>query len=158
MRSVRLLTFFLDLSISHFCFRFWHYLWITSFPSPGRSLPDFSGGSPFFECLFIFVYFWILVTLWGQTPGMVLLGIRVIEDGPGSRPSGILRTFSRTFLLFVTNLPMGIGSLFSLLSPSGKTLYDCMSQTRVIWDEKPDLTEPARESVMVHFSKTNTSP
>ena len=143
MRSVRLLTFALDLSIAHFCFRFWSYLWFSESGS--------SGGSLFLsianEILFVFLYFWLFVSLWSQTPGMVLLGIRVSPEEQGTLSVGIFRAFSRTFFLLVTNLPLGMGSLFSLLSPSGKTLYDCLSQTRIVWDEKLDRVSRTRETL-----------
>ena len=132
MRSIRLLTFLLDLSIAHFCFRFWSSLWISESGSSG-DVPSFSITS---EIMFVFFYFWLLVSLWSQTPAMALLGIRVSPEEQGTMPVGMLRAFSRTFFLFVTNLPLGMGSLFSLLSPAGKTLYDCLSQTRIVWDEK----------------------
>ena len=93
MRSVRLLTFALDLSIAHFCFRFWSYLWFSESGS--------SGGSLFLsianEILFVFLYFWLFVSLWSQTPGMVLLGIRVSPEEQGTLSVGIFRAFSRTF-------------------------------------------------------------
>ena len=142
MRSIRLLTFLLDLSIAHFCFRFWSSLWISESGSSG-DVPSFSITS---EIMFVFFYFWLLVSLWSQTPAMALLGIRVSPEEQGTMPVGILRAFSRTFFLFVTNLPLGMGSLFSLLSPSGKTLYDRLSQTRIVWDEKLHRVSRTKEN------------
>ncbi|MCL4460448.1 MAG: RDD family protein [Nitrospirae bacterium] len=143
MRLVRLLTFFLDLSIAHFCFRFWTYLW---FSEKGFSV-DRPLLSLLMEVLFVFLYFWFLVSLWSQTPGMVLLGIRIAKEEHASSSVGVLRAFSRTFFLFVTNLPLGMGALFSLLSPAGKTLYDCLSQTRVVWDEKLDRVSRTKDEL-----------
>lgn len=143
MRAVRFLTFFLDLSIAHFCFRFWSHIWFSaSGISPTHPLVSFLN-----EVLFVFLYFWLLVSLWSQTPGMLLLGIRVVPEEQGSISVGTFRAFSRTFFLFVTNLPLGMGSLFSLLSPAGKTLYDCLSQTRIAWDEKLDRASRTKDNL-----------
>ena len=59
MRSIRLLTFLLDLSIAHFCFRFWSSLWISESGSSG-DVPSFSITS---EIMFVFFYFWLLVSI-----------------------------------------------------------------------------------------------
>ncbi|MHB8422269.1 MAG: RDD family protein [Leptospirales bacterium] len=140
MRSVRVLSFLLDLSIAHFCYRFWSYLLMNALfhqgglPSPSDSSSFFS--SPAYETLFFFLYFWLSIGLAKATPAMSLLGIRVLRDDERKLPPGMSWAFSRTLFFFVTMIPFGAGAWFALFSPTGKTLYDCLSQTRVFWDEE----------------------
>ncbi len=136
MRSVRLLAFFLDLSIAHFCYRFWAYLLIRSSFDPGvPTHSSYVAPFPVYEPFFLFLYFWISIGLSTSTPAMSLLGIRVLRDDDRKSSPGMLWAFSRTFFFFLSVLPFGLGAWISLLSPSGKTLYDCLSQTRVFWEK-----------------------
>lgn len=144
MRSVRVLSFFLDLSIAHFCYRFWSYLLIHAsldqgpFPYSVPSSPFSS--SPVYEPLFLFLYFWLCIGFSSATPAMSLLNIRVLRDDDRKLHPGMAWAFSRTFFFFLTMVPFGAGAWFALFSPSGKTLYDCLSQTRVFWDEESSST------------------
>ncbi|MHB1286322.1 MAG: RDD family protein [Leptospirales bacterium] len=135
MRSVRLLAFFLDLSIAHFFYRLWSFLVLHHENAPYHSSgsASFSGFS-IYEPFFVFLYFWFNIGLSSSTPAMALLGIRVLKDDDKKSPPGMAWAFSRICFLFLSILPFGFGAWISLFSPSGKTLYDCLSQTRVFWD------------------------
>ena len=138
MRSVRLLAFFLDLSIAHFFYRFWSFLLLHREDAPFHSYGIAQSSSVFgfsiYEPVFLFLYFWFNIGLSSSTPAMSLLGIRVLRDDEKRSPPGMAWAFSRIFFLFLSILPFGFGAWISLFSPSGKTLYDCLSQTRVFWD------------------------
>ncbi len=146
MRFLRLMAFAIDLSFSHFLYALWGSFFLrgllASLPPEERFRLLREGFHPFLsEPFFAFCYFWLLTALWSETPGMVLMGLRVVRDMERRKPLGFLRSFSRILFLFLTLLPLGLGALVSIFSPSGKTLYDCLSESRVVGtgEESPQI-------------------
>ena len=76
-----------------------------------------------------FAFFW---TLSGQTPGMRLMGLRVI-DGHG-RPPGLLRSCVRFAALIVAIIPMFAGLLPILFDARRRGLQDFVAHTVVVAD------------------------
>jgi uncharacterized RDD family membrane protein YckC len=141
------MAFALDMSFSHFLYALWGSLFVkgllASLPPEEHYRLFREGFHPFLsEPFFVFCYFWFLTALWSDTPGMVLMGLKVVRDTEQRKSLGFLRSFSRIFFLFLTLLPLGLGAIVSILSPCGKTLYDCLSQSRVVGtgEEKPQLS------------------
>jgi uncharacterized RDD family membrane protein YckC len=74
-----------------------------------------------------FAFFW---TLAGQTPGMRLMGLRVV--GPhGARP-GLARAIVRFVALLVAIIPMFAGLLPILFDAQRRGLQDFVAQTVVV--------------------------
>ena len=87
----------------------------------------------------LFVAFWSLV---GQTPGMRLLSIRL--DVNGSREVGSRRALERLLAIPLALLPLGLGFLAILVSPTRRGWHDRIAGTAVVYDEL-DLTAPWSE-------------
>ena len=78
------------------------------------------------------VGFW---TLGGQTPGMALLGLRVVRtDG---RPIGLATAFRRWALRLLSALALGLGFLPVLFSPRRQAFHDRLARTVVVHDWIP---------------------
>jgi uncharacterized RDD family membrane protein YckC len=65
----------------------------------------------------------------GQTPGQMLLGLRVEDETGDSPPLG--QALLRSLVLFVCLLPLGLPLLLILATPDRHTLADKISRTRV---------------------------
>jgi uncharacterized RDD family membrane protein YckC len=79
----------------------------------------------------ILVLFW---SLGGQTPGMRVLSIRLMQDG--SRDVTLGRAIKRLFALALALLPLGLGYFWILRNPSRHAWHDTMTGTEVIYDEQ----------------------
>jgi uncharacterized RDD family membrane protein YckC len=79
----------------------------------------------------VLVLFW---ALGGQTPGMRVLSIRLMQDG--SRDVTLGRAVKRLFALALALLPLGLGYFWILRNPSRHAWHDTMTQTEVIYDEQ----------------------
>ncbi len=88
----------------------------------GWTLVVISGGA-------IFAAFWSLA---GQTPGMRFLAIRLIADD--ARPITFGRALRRVFGAVLSLLPLGLGYLAILRSPSRHAWHDRMTGTEIIYD------------------------
>lgn len=78
----------------------------------------------------LFVSFWTLI---GQTPGMRFLGIRLQVNGHNEIP---LRTaLRRIFAIPISIIPLGLGYLAILVSPTRRGWHDHAAGTEVIYDE-----------------------
>lgn len=78
----------------------------------------------------LFVSFWTLI---GQTPGMRFLGIRLQVDGRNEIP---LRTaLRRIFAIPFSIIPLGLGYLAILISPTRRGWHDHIAGTEMIYDE-----------------------
>ena len=72
----------------------------------------------------------------GRTPGMQLLGLRLLaEDGT---PAGTGRALARTVAMVLSALPLGIGFAGAWRDPSGLTWHDRLAGTRVVGPPRPD--------------------
>lgn len=76
------------------------------------------------------IYFSSTTTLLGRTAGQQCVGLRVV-DAEGLIPSA-KRCSSRAIALVITNLPLGLGFLWSLIDASGRSVHDHVSKTYVI--------------------------
>ena len=79
----------------------------------------------------VLVLFW---SLGGQTPGMRVLSIRLMQDG--SRDVTLGRAIKRLFALALALLPLGLGYFWILRNPSRHAWHDTMTGTEVIYDEQ----------------------
>lgn len=76
------------------------------------------------------VYFATCTLFFGRSGGQHLLALRVV-DQEGLIPSPS-RCSWRACALVLSNLPMGLGFLWSLVDASGRSLHDHLSKTYVI--------------------------
>ena len=79
-----------------------------------------------------FVLFW---TTAGQTPGMRLLGLRVV--GPDGRPPGAGRAMVRLAGLALAIVPACAGFLPVLVDDRRRALQDFAARTVVLYDPRP---------------------
>src|ERR1700729_2338565 len=79
----------------------------------------------------VLVLFWALA---GQTPGMRVLSIRLMQDG--SRDVTLGRAIKRLSALVVALLPLGLGYFWILRDPSRHAWHDTMTGTEVVYDEQ----------------------
>jgi len=100
--------------------------------------------SSYFFALFLFIVF---VLIWGyftcfeyftggQTPGKMILGIRVLQDGGQSIT--FLSAFIRNIMRIIDLLPSGylLGMIVMFLHPKHKRLGDLVGGTIVVYDRK----------------------
>jgi uncharacterized RDD family membrane protein YckC len=78
---------------------------------------------------FYFVVFWSTT---GQTPGMRMMGLRVI-DRRGAHP-GLIRSSIRLVGLALAIIPLGAGFLPVLVDDRRRALQDFLAGTTVIYD------------------------
>jgi len=80
--------------------------------------------------LVAFAYHWLGVTLMGSTPGMRILGLRVV--GPdGERPAPG-RSAARALLALASTALLGLGLLLALFTRSGRGAHDFAAGTWVV--------------------------
>ena len=86
--------------------------------------------------LWVFLYFWIPWSLSGSTPGMAIVGIRVVRrDGqPVDRAHAALRVITWPLSL----LTLGLGFLGILVGREHRALHDVLAGTAVAyaWDAR----------------------
>lgn len=76
------------------------------------------------------LYFAACTVFFGRTAGQHLFALRVVdEEGLIPSPS---RSSWRACALVLSNLPLGLGFLWSLVDASGRSLHDHLSKTYVI--------------------------
>ncbi len=83
--------------------------------------------------ILVFIYFVGYWVIDGKTPGKSLLGLKVINESTGKKPS-LLKSTIRYIGYFISSLPLGLGFLWSLWHPKNKTWHDMMSGTVVVWE------------------------
>src|ERR671922_254584 len=81
-----------------------------------------------------FVAFW---SLSGQTPGMRFLSIRLSVDG--SSEIGLPRALVRILALPLALLPLGVGLLWVLISPTRRGWHDHLAGTTVVYDTRTEV-------------------
>ncbi len=89
-----------------------------------------------FAALFFPVYLVLFWTLTGETPGMRVMGVRVMRrDG---RPVSLWTAIKRLIGYFVCFLTLGLGFLWVLLDDQRQGLHDILAGTVVIyaWDAR----------------------
>jgi uncharacterized RDD family membrane protein YckC len=80
--------------------------------------------------LVAFAYQWLCVTLVGATPGMLLLGLRVVAPD-GARPAPG-RSAARALLGVASGAALGLGLLVALFTRSGRGAHDLGAGTWVV--------------------------
>lgn len=83
--------------------------------------------------LFLWAY---VIHAWartGATPGMRLLGLRLV-DWRGRHPVGTPRAWLRAVALVVTGLTLGLGMLIAAFRRDRRTLHDLLAGTWVAWN------------------------
>jgi uncharacterized RDD family membrane protein YckC len=81
----------------------------------------------------MFAYFTVSIALTGRTLAMRMFSLRTIDLRTGLIPTGgqsMKRAFGYIFALAV----LGLGILYALIDPDGRTIYDRFSKTIVIRD------------------------
>jgi uncharacterized RDD family membrane protein YckC len=98
---------------------------------------------------FYYVFFWSLT---GQTPGKMLLGVRVVSM-KGHRVSP-LRGILRFIGYFLSAIPLGLGFLWILLDDTRQSWHDKIAGTYVIytWAARPDERFLAQEIQQIDAS------
>lgn len=90
-----------------------------------------------------FVLFWAAM---GQTPGMVLLGIRVVR--PDGKPPSVWRAFARYFGFIVSAIALGLGFVWVLFDRQRQGWFDKIAGTYVVY---------AKEARHYHIQRTRSS-
>jgi uncharacterized RDD family membrane protein YckC len=101
----------------------------------------------------VLVLFW---SLGGQTPGMRVLSIRLMQDG--SRDVTLGRAVKRLFALMVALLPLGLGYFWILRNPSRHAWHDTMTGTEVIYDEQQRAPYVAADATTGAHDPPETQP
>lgn len=80
-----------------------------------------------------YLFFW-----WrrGQTLGMVSWRIRVTNQAGG--PISLAQAITRFIAVFVSLAPLGLGFLWALLEPDGRTWHDRISRTMLVHQPKTE--------------------
>ncbi|MCL4264298.1 MAG: RDD family protein [Anaerolineae bacterium] len=83
-----------------------------------------------------FIVFWLLV---GQTPGKMLMGVRVVSfDG---RPLSLIQAIKRLLGYYLSMLPFFLGFIWVLVSDTRQGWHDKIAHTYVIytWQATPNF-------------------
>lgn len=86
-----------------------------------------------FGGLILYVWFWMgtLVGVKGQTPGKMMLGIRIV-DVETNESIGRGRGIGRTFMEIVSGMFCYLGYLWMLWDADGQTLHDKVATSTVV--------------------------
>lgn len=84
-----------------------------------------------------FLFFWVLV---GQTPGKMLMGVRVV--GMNGRPLSFWQALKRFIGYWISMIPFFIGFYWILISDSRQGWHDKIARSYVIytWEARPSLS------------------
>jgi uncharacterized RDD family membrane protein YckC len=88
--------------------------------------------------VFILLYYSLFLTLLGQTPGKLLLGVRVLTVD-GHRVS-FGRAVLRTFAYIICMVPLFLGFIWVLIDDQRQGWHDKIARTYVVyaWEARPD--------------------
>lgn len=97
-------------------------------------LTDPTGGVGFTIGLALWIGGWFLLPLevFGRTPAMSLLGMRVVTRDGGVPTSG--RILARSIAQLPSVVLLGIGYVWTLFDRHRRTLHDVVAGTAVVWD------------------------
>ncbi|WP_028659239.1 RDD family protein [Nocardioides insulae] len=101
--------------------------------------------------VWLFLYCWASFTIAGRTPGMALVGIRVVNTQ--GHPLGPWAALVRTLVLPLSAMVFGLGLLMALPHPQHRTLHDLAAHTVVVydWGDRPaELPGPLSAYVSRH--------
>ncbi len=84
-----------------------------------------------FVVLVVFLYFWAQHTLWGQTPGKRLMGIRVVPNRPAGRMALRALVPLLVFVAVAGPVVFIVDAMWALLDPEGRALHDRLLKTEV---------------------------
>lgn len=79
----------------------------------------------------IFAYHTISIALTGRTVAMRMLSLRTIDTRTGLIPTGS-QSIKRAFAYISSLIPLGLGLLYALIDPDGRTIHDRFSKTVVV--------------------------
>lgn len=82
-----------------------------------------------------FTNFIVLPIFTGQTFGKMLAGLRIVRSDGGAASTGSI-IFRQTFGYILSAATLGIGFLFSVISPKGRALHDYIARTIVIYADR----------------------
>ena len=76
------------------------------------------------------LYFWYFGAATGQTPGKIILGIKVVEDN--GRPMKLLSGLTRTLSYYIDVMLFFSGFLLAAIRKDKKALHDIIAGTKVV--------------------------
>lgn len=77
------------------------------------------------------VFCTLMVGRWGATVGKMICGLRIVRADGGRVTYGL--SLTRYFAEFLSGLPLGLGYIWVLLSPSKRAWHDYLCDTRVVF-------------------------
>lgn len=98
-----------------------------------------------------FLYIWVTLTISGRTPGMALVGIRIVTVH--GFPIGPWQSLVRTIALPFSVAAGGLGLLMALPHPQHRAFHDLVARTAVVydWGDRPaELPGPLSAYVARH--------
>ena len=103
---------------------------------------------PFVFLFGLFLYFFINMAFFSETPGHALFGLTLIrlEEDRERKKIGWKRAFGRTIMLSGSILTLGAGFLPAFANDRRLAMHDCLSGTRVVRERAfpaPPPAEPA---------------
>jgi len=101
----------------------------------GLPIDDLTGGGVLFaasSALWLFTYWWATTAIAGRTPGMALVGLRIVTR-TGLPVSG-RRAFVRVLALPLSFLLLGLGLLGIIVDRERRALHDLIAGTSVAYD------------------------
>lgn len=81
---------------------------------------------------FLFTYLVFFWTTIGKTPGMALVGLRVVQDGQMALP--FKWAVVRALAYYLSALPLGLGFLWVLVDNERRGWHDKLARTYVLYD------------------------
>jgi uncharacterized RDD family membrane protein YckC len=97
-------------------------------------------------------WFLLPLELFGRTPAMAVLGMRVVTTDGGA--SGFGRIVTRSIIQIPSVLLLGLGYAVTLFDKRRRTLHDLLSGTSVVWDwgdREATITSPLGRWVAGHI-------
>ncbi len=85
------------------------------------------GGGLLFQLVY-FVFFWAAL---GQTPGKILLGLRIVR--PEGQRLGVIRAIVRYFGYWISAIPLGLGFFWVLVDRRRRGWHDKLAGTQVVF-------------------------
>lgn len=145
--SARLMAHLIDLSLLLMLHIAALFIMATGlFPYIAPTIPTLVGTSLFLLVqqsfslpLGAFLYFTVFHALGGQTPGKLMLGIKVIATG-ARKEMTLAQSFLRSCGYVLSALPLGAGFLWAVVEKSHLAWHDQLADTMVV-SQRNDLTK-----------------
>jgi uncharacterized RDD family membrane protein YckC len=103
--------------------------------------------------LLYFVLFWAAV---GQTPGMGLLGIKIVR--PNGKPPSFWRSLARYFGYILSLICLGLGFIWILFDAKRQGWFDKIAGTYVVYSREARLYHLQRAKSMTQIQNATEEP